>query len=82
MSKHASCFNYHRCFFNVQRPRESTARVVVSREFGIINSYTCEASFCGPSTGKYAGSHFTPAAYYVIHNYINRNLLKNFVRVF
>jgi len=28
------------------------------REFNLINSYTCEASFCGPTKGKHNGCHF------------------------
>lgn len=29
------------------------------REFGITNSYTLEASFCGPTQGTYKDAHFT-----------------------
>jgi hypothetical protein len=29
------------------------------REFQLINSFTCEASFCGPSQGFYKGHHFS-----------------------
>ena len=29
------------------------------REFSLINSYTCEASFCGPSQGICKGFHFS-----------------------
>lgn len=28
------------------------------REFNLINSYTLEASFCGPSKGSLKGCHF------------------------
>lgn len=42
----------------MQKSRESTARVVMWREFNLINSFTLEASFCGPSRGTYKGSHF------------------------
>ena len=28
------------------------------KEFNLINSYTLEASFCGPSRGTYKGYHF------------------------
>lgn len=31
------------------------------REFSLVNSYTCEASFCGPSQGMYKGLHFNIA---------------------
>lgn len=30
------------------------------REFNLINSYTLECSFCGPTKGVYAGCHFNP----------------------
>ena len=30
------------------------------REFNLINSFTLEASFCGPTRGLYKGSHFNP----------------------
>jgi len=66
LGKNCSFFNYQRCYFNVERPRESTARVVVNREFNVSNSYTCEASFCGPSIGKFFGFHFSPLAYQVV----------------
>ena len=28
------------------------------KEFALVNSYTCEASFCGASQGLYKGLHF------------------------
>ena len=28
------------------------------REFNLINSYTCEASFCGPTRGIHNNCHF------------------------
>ena len=33
-------------------------RVVMWKELEITNSFTCEASFCGPDQGKYADYHF------------------------
>jgi hypothetical protein len=30
------------------------------REFNLINSYTLECSFCGPTRGTYMGCHFNP----------------------
>lgn len=29
------------------------------KEFGILNSYTLEASFCGPTQGTFKDAHFT-----------------------
>lgn len=28
------------------------------KEYNLINSFTCEASFCGPTRGKHKGCHF------------------------
>lgn len=52
-------FNYQGSSFVVHKAKESTGRVVVWREFQISNSYTCEASFCGPSQGYFKGFHFS-----------------------
>jgi hypothetical protein len=30
------------------------------REFNLINSFTLECSFCGPTRGEYTGCHFNP----------------------
>jgi len=38
-------FSYKFSRFQIEKYKESTARVVVFKEFGISNSYTCEASF-------------------------------------
>ena len=53
-------FSFDDCSFEVQKSRESTARVVMWREFNLINSFTLEASFCGPSKGAHKGCHFNP----------------------
>lgn len=52
-------FSFEECNFNVQKTKESTARVVMSK-INIQNSYTLECSFCGPNGGKYQDCHFTP----------------------
>ena len=46
-------FSFDECNFKVQRSKESTARVVVWRECGIPNSFTLEASFAGPTIGRF-----------------------------
>jgi len=48
------CPPYHQ----VQKSKENTARVVVWREFNLINSFTLEASFAGPSMGREVGFHY------------------------
>ena len=52
----SSIFSFSDCNFKVQRCKETTARVVVWREFQITNSFTVEASFAGSSV---SGAHFT-----------------------
>lgn len=48
MSKN-SLFSYDDSRFKMEKCKESTARIVVFKQFKIINSYTMEASFYGPS---------------------------------
>lgn len=51
-------FSYNDCSFAIQKSKESTARVVVFKELGLLNSYTIEASFCGASFGRNCDKHF------------------------
>jgi hypothetical protein len=48
-SKRSQNFSMPNCNFNIQKSREATARVVMWKEFHLINSFTLECSFCGPS---------------------------------
>lgn len=52
-------FKFDTCNFKVQKDREATARVVMWKEFNLINSFTLETTFCGPSDGPLADCHFT-----------------------
>lgn len=60
-SKNSENFSFNNCNFVVQKARESTARVVMWKEFNLINSFTLESTFCGPSEGRYQDCHFTIA---------------------
>ena len=51
-------FSFDDCSFVVHKSKESCSRVVMWREFNLVNSYTCEASFCGPTRGIHSGCHF------------------------
>ena len=57
--KNTENFSFSNCNFVVQKARESTARVVMWKEFNLINSFTLECSFCGPTNGLYKDCHFT-----------------------
>lgn len=51
-------FSFDDCSFVVHKSKESCSRVVMWREFNLVHSYTCEASFCGPTKGIHSGCHF------------------------
>ena len=40
-------FSFKECRFRIEKCKEQTARVVVFKEFNIMNSFTLEASFFG-----------------------------------
>ncbi|KAI8587974.1 hypothetical protein BDZ88DRAFT_508392 [Geranomyces variabilis] len=44
--------------FDVQPSKESTARVIVRRELGVVNSFTLESSYCGADFGEKKGLQF------------------------
>jgi len=47
MSEQTEMFRFFSCKFRIQRSKEKTARVVLWREFNIMNCFTLEASFYG-----------------------------------
>ena len=47
MSEQTQMFRYYSCKFRIQPSKEKTARVVLWREFNIMNCYTLEASLHG-----------------------------------
>ncbi|XP_069979265.1 cytosolic carboxypeptidase 1 isoform X2 [Penaeus vannamei] len=53
-------FSLRDCHFQIERTRESTARVAVWRQFEIPMSYTMEASTCGCDQGPYKNYHLSP----------------------
>ena len=59
-SKSHHSFSFDDCNFNIQKDKETTGRIVVRREYNVINSFTLEASFWGPNIGRYQDCHFTP----------------------
>lgn len=53
LSKKNSLFSFSDSHFRMEKSKESTARIVLFKEFDIIHSYTMEASFFGPSKAEY-----------------------------
>lgn len=47
MSLTNKSFSYEFSRFRMEKYKESTSRIVVFREFNLLSSYTCEASFLG-----------------------------------
>jgi len=43
----------------MKKDKESTARIVVRRQFSVTHSYTFEASFFGCNFGPHCGQHFS-----------------------
>ncbi|KFR13027.1 Cytosolic carboxypeptidase 4, partial [Opisthocomus hoazin] len=53
LDKVAPAFVMNSCSFLVEKSRESTARVVVWKEMGVLRSYTMESTYCGCTHGLY-----------------------------
>jgi hypothetical protein len=52
-AKNYENFSFDSCNFVVQKAREATARVVMWKEFSLINSFTLETTFCGATNGRF-----------------------------
>ncbi|TNV86432.1 hypothetical protein FGO68_gene10605 [Halteria grandinella] len=52
-------FSFEGSAFNVHKVKESTARVVLWKEYSLINSFTLECSFLGPTKGTHKDAHFS-----------------------
>ena len=50
MGEQTDLFSFKDSHFRMEKCKESTARIVVYKEFGVVNSYTMEASFYGPES--------------------------------
>jgi hypothetical protein len=56
-------FDFESCNFAVKKSKANCGRVVVWRSFGLVNSYTMEASFCSSEYGPRRHVHFKPSCY-------------------
>ena len=54
-------FDRKSCRYTIEKSRESTARVVVWREFGVRRSFSLESTFCGANKGRASGLQVTTA---------------------
>jgi hypothetical protein len=54
-----SCFSFAGSSFKIEKAKESTGRVVVFRDFNIMNSFTLECSFHGKQGADGKITHMT-----------------------
>jgi hypothetical protein len=52
-------FSFSGSSFKMKKDKESTARVVLRRQFDVTHSFTLEASFFGCDFGPHCGEHFS-----------------------
>ena len=52
MSSVCPIFNVKDCKFSCEKEKETTARIVLYKELGILNSYTLESTFYGSDIFK------------------------------
>ncbi|XP_064598674.1 cytosolic carboxypeptidase 1-like [Liolophura sinensis] len=55
----APAFSLPNSSYLVEKGKESTARVVVWRQIGVVRSYTMESSYCGCDQGQYKDLHIS-----------------------
>uniref|UniRef100_A0A183GA07 Peptidase_M14 domain-containing protein n=1 Tax=Heligmosomoides polygyrus TaxID=6339 RepID=A0A183GA07_HELPZ len=55
LDQNSSAFAINLCHFGITRAKESSARVAVWRQFGVVKAYTMESTFSGFETGAYKG---------------------------
>ncbi|KAL3865591.1 hypothetical protein ACJMK2_042966 [Sinanodonta woodiana] len=56
----APAFSLQNCSFLVEKAKETTARVVVWRQIGVVRSYTMESTYCGiDKESKYKDNHIS-----------------------
>ena len=70
-SKTYDSFSMNDSSFLIHKVKESTGRVVMFKEFNIMNSYTLECSLCGPSIGLRKDYHYTKKMLFVTCNQAN-----------
>jgi hypothetical protein len=63
ISEETNKFRYFSCKFRIEKSKEKAARIVLWREFNIVNCYTFEASFYGFINENRETEEFTPEGY-------------------
>lgn len=81
MSEEDEMFRFFSCKFRVQRSKEKTARVVIWRQFNVMNCFTLEASFHGffnknRETKDFMTSHFCQVGKMLANSLHEYNIMK------
>ena len=63
IQEETSKFRYFSCKFRAEKSKEKAARIVLWREFDIMNCFTFEASFHGYLNEERVTEEFTPETY-------------------
>lgn len=63
ISEETTRFRYFSCKFRIEKSKEKAARIVLWREFNIMNCFTFEASFHGYLNSERETEDFTPESY-------------------
>jgi len=74
-------FRFYSCKFRIQRSKEKTARVVLWREFNIMNCFTLESSFQGffdknRETKDFYHSHFFEVGDILANSFLEYLIMK------
>jgi hypothetical protein len=78
ISEETSNFRYFSCKFRIEKSKEKAARIVLWREFNIMNCFTFEASFHGCLNSERETVEFTPEGYLQMGEHLLAGLLENF----
>lgn len=75
LSEQTVMFRYFSCRFRLEQNKLKTARIVLFKEFGIMNSFTIESSFHGFLTEERVHQDFTPSNFSSLGRHIGISLI-------
>jgi hypothetical protein len=75
LSEETAMFRYFSCKFKLEPSKMRTARIVLFKEFGIMNSFTIEASFQGYISKDRENKEFQPHHYCKMGSVVGTTLL-------
>jgi hypothetical protein len=79
LSEETSKFRFFSCKFRIERSKEKAARIVLWREFDIINCFTFEASFHGYLNEERQTLEFTPSVLESMGEHLVNSLYEYFL---